>query len=63
MNLIKGNIVKNLISTEAERIKSAFQFDPLFAVNCSIVYPIPHQVEAAYKFLMPIEEWKAKANN
>ena len=63
MNLIKGNIVKNLISTEAERIKSAFQFDPLFAVNCSIVDPLPHQVEVVYKFLVSMEEWKAKANN
>lgn len=38
---------------EAERINSAYQFDPLFAVNCSIVDPLPHQVEAVYKFLLP----------
>lgn len=39
---------------EAERINSAYQFDPLFAVNCSIVDPLPHQVEAVYKFLLPL---------
>lgn len=39
---------------EAERIKSAYQFDPLFAVNCSIVDPLPHQVEAVYKYLLPL---------
>jgi superfamily II DNA or RNA helicase len=38
---------------EAERINSAYQFDPLFAVNCSIVDPLPHQVEAVYKYLLP----------
>ena len=39
---------------EAERIDSAYQFDPLFAVNCSIVDPLPHQVEAVYKYLLPL---------
>jgi hypothetical protein len=39
---------------EAERIASAFRFDPLFAVNCSIIDPLPHQVEAVYKFLLPL---------
>ncbi len=29
-------------------------FDPLFAVNCSLVDPLPHQVEAVYKFLLPL---------
>lgn len=41
---------------EAERISSAFRFDPLFAVNCSIVDPLPHQVEAVYKFLLPMPQ-------
>ncbi|OAV44064.1 helicase-related protein [Lewinella sp. 4G2] len=39
---------------EAERIHSAYQFDPLFAVNCSVVDPLPHQVEAVYKNLLPL---------
>ena len=39
---------------EAERIFSAYQFDPLFAVNCSVIDPLPHQVEAVYKYLLPL---------
>ena len=42
----KGDPVKFALFAEAERINSAYQFDPLFAVNCSIVDPLPHQVEA-----------------
>ena len=49
-----GDPNKFTLYTEAERIKSAFQFDPLFAVNCSIVDPLPHQVEAVYKYLLPL---------
>lgn len=50
----KGDPVKFSLFAEAERINSAYQFDPLFAVNCSIVDPLPHQVEAVYKFLLPL---------
>lgn len=50
----KGDAVKFALFAEAERISSAYQFDPLFAVNCSIVDPLPHQVEAVYKFLLPL---------
>ena len=49
-----GDARKFALFTEAERINSAYQFDPLFAVNCSIVDPLPHQVEAVYKFLLPM---------
>jgi len=49
-----GDPEKFLLFAEAERIHSAYQFDPLFAVNCSIVDPLPHQVEAVYKFLLPL---------
>ncbi len=49
-----GDPDKFLLFAEAERIYSAFQFDPLFAVNCSIVDPLPHQVEAVYKNLLPL---------
>lgn len=49
-----GNPTKFLLYAEAERIYSAYQFDPLFAVNCSIVDPLPHQVEAVYKYLLPL---------
>lgn len=41
---------------EAERIYSAYQFDPLFAVNCSVVDPLPHQVEAVYRYLLPLPQ-------
>ncbi len=50
----KGDPIKFALFAEAERINSAYQFDPLFAVNCSIVDPLPHQVEAVYKFLLPL---------
>lgn len=49
-----GDPVNFALFAEAERINSAYQFDPLFAVNCSIVDPLPHQVEAVYKFLLPL---------
>lgn len=48
-----GDPVKFTLFAEAERIHSAYQFDPLFAVNCSIVDPLPHQVDAVYKYLLP----------
>lgn len=50
----KGDPARFALFAEAERINSAYQFDPLFAVNCSIVDPLPHQVEAVYKFLLPL---------
>ena len=43
-----------LLAAEAERIRIAHQFDPLFAVNSSIVDPLPHQVEAVYRYLLPL---------
>ena len=49
----KGEPEKFVLFAEAERINSAYQFDPLFAINCSVVDPLPHQVEAVYKFLLP----------
>jgi superfamily II DNA or RNA helicase len=49
-----GNPEKFKLFAEAERINSAYQFDPLFAVNCSIIDPLPHQVEAVYKYLLPL---------
>ncbi|MDM8233366.1 helicase-related protein [Phocaeicola barnesiae] len=49
----KGDPEKFVMFAEAERIHSAYQFDPLFAINCSVVDPLPHQVEAVYKYLLP----------
>ena len=50
----KGDPNKFLLFAEAERINTAYQFDPLFAVNCSVIDPLPHQVEAVYKYLLPL---------
>jgi SNF2 family DNA or RNA helicase len=52
----QGDPVRFALFAEAERIHTAYQFDPLFAVNCSIVDPLPHQVEAVYKFLLPLPQ-------
>lgn len=49
-----GDPDKFKLFAEAERINSAYQFDPLFAVNCSVIDPLPHQVEAVYKYLLPL---------
>lgn len=49
-----GDPAKVAIFAEAERIHSAYQFDPLFAVNCSVIDPLPHQVEAVYRYLLPL---------
>jgi len=43
-----------LLGVEAQRIKIAYQFDPLFAVNSSVVDILPHQVEAVYRYLLPL---------
>jgi len=43
-----------LLGVEAKRISIAYQFDPMFAVNSSIVDELPHQVEAVYKYLLPL---------
>ncbi len=49
-----GDPIGFTVFAEAERIHSASQFDLLFAVNCSVVDPLPHQVEAVYKYLLPL---------
>ncbi len=37
---------------ESHRIRNAYQFDPLFAVNVSQIAPLPHQIEAVYHNIM-----------
>lgn len=49
-----GDAQSFLLGAEAERIRIAYQFDPLFAVNASVVDPLPHQVEAVYCSLLPL---------
>lgn len=41
------------LAMEAHRIRFAYQFDPLFAVNASQVDPLPHQIEAVYHYQLP----------
>jgi superfamily II DNA or RNA helicase len=40
------------LAMEANRIRYAHQFDPLFAVNVSQVDPLPHQIEAVYHYIL-----------
>lgn len=37
---------------EANRLRLAYQFDPLLAVNVSQVDPLPHQIEAVYSYVL-----------
>ncbi len=38
---------------ESARIKTAFAYDPHFAVSLSGVRPLPHQLEAVYERILP----------
>jgi len=49
-----GDAEAFLLGVEAQRIRIAYQFDPLFAVNSSVVDILPHQVEAVYRHLLPL---------
>jgi len=40
------------LAMEANRIRYAHQFDPLFAVNVSQVDALPHQIEAVYNYIL-----------
>ncbi|MHA1961665.1 MAG: helicase-related protein [Candidatus Thorarchaeota archaeon] len=37
---------------EANRLRVAHQFDPLLAVNVSLIDPLPHQIEAVYSYAL-----------
>ncbi|RLG49610.1 MAG: helicase [Thermoproteota archaeon] len=37
---------------EGKRIRFAYQFDPLFAVNVSQIDPLPHQIDAVYHYML-----------
>jgi hypothetical protein len=39
--------------SEALRIKLAYLFDPLLAVNTSDIEPLPHQITAVYEAMLP----------
>lgn len=40
------------LAMEAWRIRYAYQFDPLCAVNVSQIDPLPHQIEAVYHYIL-----------
>lgn len=42
------------LATEALRIDLAHSFDPQFAVSVSQVDPLPHQLDAVYKHMLPL---------
>jgi len=54
LHTFTGDAERFLLGSEANRIRVAHQFDPLFAVNSSVVDPVPHQVEAVYRYLLPL---------
>ena len=43
------------LASEARRIKSAHLFDPYAAVATADIDPLPHQIEAVYRRMMPIQ--------
>lgn len=47
-----GDADSFFLSTEAKRIRFAFQFDPLYAVNVSQIDPLPHQIDAVYHYIL-----------
>lgn len=47
-----GNAEAFFLAMEAHRIRFAYQFDPLLAVNVSQVDPLPHQIEAVYHYIL-----------
>lgn len=47
-----GDAESLFLYLESHRIRNAFQFDPLYAVNVSQIAPLPHQIEAIYHNIM-----------
>ena len=47
-----GDAESFFLSIEGKRIRYAFQFDPLFAVNVSQIDPLPHQIDAVYHHIL-----------
>lgn len=41
------------VVSEAQRIRLAFLFDPYLAVHTSAIEPLPHQISAVYKDMLP----------
>jgi len=47
-----GDAESFFLSMEGKRIRFAFQFDPLYAVNVSQIDPLPHQIDAVYHYIL-----------
>jgi len=47
-----GDAESFFLSIEAKRVRYAFQFDPLYAVNVSQIDPLPHQIDAVYHYVL-----------
>jgi SNF2 family DNA or RNA helicase len=47
-----GDPDKFFLHTEAHRIRFAYQFDPLYAVNVSQIDALPHQIDAVYHYIL-----------
>src|SRR6266542_4247304 len=41
------------LASEAMRIRLAYLFDPMLAVNTSTLDPLPHQIQAVYQEMLP----------
>jgi len=47
-----GDAEAFLLFMEGKRIRFAYQFDPLYAVNVSQIDPLPHQIDAVYYHIL-----------
>jgi len=47
-----GDAEAFFLFTEGRRIRLAYQFDPLYAVNVSQIDPLPHQIDAVYYYIL-----------
>jgi superfamily II DNA or RNA helicase len=47
-----GDAESFFLSMEGKRIRFAFQFDPLYAVNVSQIDPLPHQIDGVYHYIL-----------
>jgi len=47
-----GDAEAFFLSMEGKRIRFAYQFDPLYAVNVSQIDPLPHQIDGVYYYIL-----------
>jgi len=48
----RGDAELFFLGIEAHRLRAAYLFDPLLAVNVSQIDPLPHQIEAVYHYIL-----------